>query len=57
MHTLAFHLPSLGEWALIVVIVLLFFIKRLPNLGKGNAGALVNFKKRLKEAAWRSKWS
>ena len=44
------HLPGLGNWVIIAVIGLLFFGKRLPEVGKSVAGAIVNFKKGLKEA-------
>ena len=50
MHTLAFQIPSMGEWVVIAAIGLLFFGKRLPEVGKSVAGAIVNFKKGLKEA-------
>lgn len=44
------HMPSLTMWVVIAVIGLLFFGKRLPEVGKSVAGAIVNFKKGLKEA-------
>jgi sec-independent protein translocase protein TatA len=50
MHMLAFQIPSMGEWVVIAAIGLLFFGKRLPEVGKSVAGAIVNFKKGLKEA-------
>lgn len=49
-HTLAFQIPSMGEMILIAAVGLLFFGKRLPEVGKSVAGAIVNFKKGLKEA-------
>lgn len=49
-YTLAFQIPSMGEWVVIAAIGLLFFGKRLPEVGKSVAGAIVNFKKGLKEA-------
>ena len=50
MNVLAFQIPSMGEWVVIAAIGLLFFGKRLPEVGKSVAGAIVNFKKGLKEA-------
>jgi len=44
------HMPSLGMWVIVGIIGLLFFGKRLPEVGKSVAGAIVNFKKGLKEA-------
>ena len=50
MHTLGLQVPGMGEWIVIAAIGLLFFGKRLPEVGKSVAGAIVNFKKGLKEA-------
>lgn len=50
MHTLAFQIPSMMEWVVIAGVGLLFFGKRLPEVGKSVAGAIVNFKKGLREA-------
>ncbi len=44
------HMPSLSMMIVVAVIGLLFFGKRLPEVGKSVAGAIVNFKKGLKEA-------
>jgi sec-independent protein translocase protein TatA len=44
------HMPGFGSWVLIALIGVLFFGKRLPEVGKSVAGAIVNFKKGLKEA-------
>ena len=44
------HMPGFGNWIVIALIGLLFFGKRLPEVGKSVAGAIVNFKKGLKEA-------
>src|ERR1700733_11370443 len=44
------HMPGFGSWILIALIGLLFFGKRLPEVGKSVAGAIVNFKKGLKDA-------
>lgn len=44
------HMPGFGSMILIALIGLLFFGKRLPEVGKSVAGAIVNFKKGLKDA-------
>src|SRR5450755_3321016 len=44
------HMPGFSSWIVIAAIGLLFFGKRLPEVGKSVAGAIVNFKKGLKEA-------
>jgi|SRR6185437_15044455 len=44
------HMPGFGSWIIVALIGLLFFGKRLPEVGKSVAGAIVNFKKGLKEA-------
>lgn len=43
------HLPSFGEWIIIAAIGLLFFGKRLPEVGRSMAKSIVEFKKGLKE--------
>ena len=48
LHTLAFQIPSMGEWIVIAAIGLLFFGKRLPEVGKSVGQAIVQFKKGLK---------
>jgi sec-independent protein translocase protein TatA len=40
----------MGSWIVIAILGVLFFGKRLPEVGKSVAGAIVNFKKGLKEA-------
>ena len=45
-----FHMPSFGMWLVLGILGVLFFGKRLPEVGKSVAGAIVNFKKGLKEA-------
>lgn len=44
------HMPGFSQWILVALIGLLFFGKRLPEVGKSVAGAIVNFKKGLKDA-------
>jgi len=47
-HTLAFGMPSMGEWMVIAAIGLLFFGKRLPEVGRSLGKGIVEFKKGLK---------
>src|SRR5579862_4893490 len=44
------HMPGFASWVVIAIIGVLFFGKRLPEVGKSVAGAIVNFKKGLKDA-------
>jgi TatA/E family protein of Tat protein translocase len=46
--TLAWGMPGLPEWIIIGVIGLLFFGKRLPEVGKSLGLGIVEFKKGLK---------
>ena len=50
MNTLAFGLQSLGTWDMLVIllIALLIFGKRLPDVGKSLGKGIVEFKKGLK---------
>ena len=48
LHTLAFQIPSMGEWVVIAVIGLLFFGKRLPEVGRSLGKGIIEFKKGLK---------
>src|SRR3569832_1770605 len=48
LHTLAFQIPSMGEWIVIAAIGLLFFGKRLPEVGRSLGKGIVEFKKGLK---------
>ena len=48
LHPLALQLPGMGEWIVIAVIGLLFFGKRLPEVGKSLGKGIVEFKKGLK---------
>ncbi len=47
-HTLAIGMPGMGEWILIAAIGLLFFGKRLPEVGRSLGKGIVEFKKGLK---------
>jgi sec-independent protein translocase protein TatA len=44
-----FHMPTFGEWIIIAALGLLFFGKRLPEVGRSVAKSIVEFKKGLKE--------
>jgi sec-independent protein translocase protein TatA len=48
LHTLAFQIPGMGEWVVIAIIGLLFFGKRLPEVGRSLGKGIVEFKKGLK---------
>lgn len=53
MHTietlvLGFYMPSGWEWMIILVIALLIFGKRLPDVGRSLGKGIVEFKKGLK---------
>lgn len=45
---LAFQMPGLTEWIIIGLIGLLFFGKRLPEVGRSLGRGIVEFKKGLK---------
>ncbi|MDB5333084.1 MAG: putative Sec-independent translocation protein [Phycisphaerales bacterium] len=47
-YTLAFQIPSMMEWVVIALVGLLFFGRRLPDLGRNLAKGIVEFKKGLK---------
>lgn len=48
MHTLGFGFPGHWEWVALVVIGLLLFGRRLPEVGKNVGRAIVEFKKGVK---------
>jgi len=48
-YVLAFGMPSLPELALLAAIGLLFFGKRLPEVGRSLGKGIVEFKKGLKD--------
>src|SRR3982751_2699029 len=48
LHTLAFQIPSMGEWLVIAALGLLIFGKRLPEVGRSLGKGIVEFKKGLK---------
>lgn len=48
MHTLAFGMPGLTEWIIIGALGLLFFGKRLPEVGRSLGKGIVEFKRGLK---------
>ena len=48
MHVIAFGMPSMGEWIVVAAIGLLFFGKRLPEVGRSLGKGIVEFKKGLK---------
>ena len=47
-HILAIQMPGLTEWIIIGALGLLFFGKRLPEVGKSLGKGIVEFKKGLK---------
>ena len=48
LHTLAFQIPSMGEWLVIAAFGLLIFGKRLPEVGRSLGKGILEFKKGLK---------
>ncbi len=46
--TLAFGLPSGGEWVILLVLGLLIFGRRLPEVGRSLGRGIVEFKKGIK---------
>ena len=48
MPVLAFHIPYLDEWGVILIIGLLLVGKKLPEVGKNLGKGIVEFKKGLK---------
>ena len=50
MHTLAFGMPGTGELIIILIIVIVIFgVNKLPQLGKGLGEGIRNFKSSIKE--------
>lgn len=49
METLAFWMPGPWELAIIAIIALILFGRRLPEVGKSLGKGIVEFKKGLKE--------
>ena len=47
-HTLAIGMPQGAEWIMIAALGLLFFGKRLPEVGRSLGKGIVEFKKGLK---------
>jgi sec-independent protein translocase protein TatA len=48
-YTLALGMPGFGEWILIAFLGLLFFGKRLPEVGRSFGKSIVEFKKGMKD--------
>lgn len=48
MHTLAIGMPGAWEWIVILVIGLLLFGRRLPEVGRSLGRGIVEFKKGIK---------
>ena len=49
-YVVAFGMPGPMEWIIILVIAVLLFGKRLPEIARGMGKSLTEFKKGVKEA-------
>ena len=48
LFTLAFYVPGTMEWVILLVLGLLIFGKKLPEVGRGLGRSIVEFKKGIK---------